>query len=499
MSSRRLSRGSENRKSNPKSLPSILSRKRKSDEDDPMQPDIQSFFNVLPRNNSENLQPTAQVQSIMRPSSRVPLGTITLNKDLNREQKDVKEPFLEQTTTPLKSSDFSKDLQRRQNSKRPRMRESWSQFRAFVSEPVRHKVRGDAPLPNFRWADHQLMWDLMAKRETGTYTRKSSLAMLQRHQSIQAKMRAILLDWLIEVCEVYRLHRETFYLAVDFLDRYLGSAESVPKSRLQLTGVTCLFIGAKLEEIYPPKLAEFAYVTDGACTEDEILTMELQIVKRLNWSLSPVTPNAWVRTFMQVMHGPNKDDSISFAIPAYNGLPFSKVMQLLDLCMLNIGSLDFSYSVLATSALYHMEGEKTALAVSGYAWKDIARCVSWMSAFAFAIRERSPLQIKSFHGVSPEDCHHFQNHVVDMGLHERAQQRLEALMDGKIRESPDPTCQMMRSTMPGLDQTPQEEEGDIMYPPEASSVLPSDIPASQPAAIAPHSGLLSPPMDGDFW
>ena len=68
-------------------------------------------------------------------------------------------------------------------------------------------------------------------------------------------------DWLIEVCEVYRLHRETFYLAVDFIDRFLGVAPAVPKNRLQLIGVTCLFIGAKIEEIYPPKLPEFAYVT----------------------------------------------------------------------------------------------------------------------------------------------------------------------------------------------------------------------------------------------
>ncbi len=60
---------------------------------------------------------------------------------------------------------------------------------------------------------------------------------------------------------MYRLHRETFYLAVDFLDRYLGISSNIPKNRLQLIGVTCLFIGAKLEEIYPPKLQEFAYVT----------------------------------------------------------------------------------------------------------------------------------------------------------------------------------------------------------------------------------------------
>merc|ERR1719233_1304189 len=153
--------------------------------------------------------------------------------------------------------------------------------------------------------------------------------MLSRHPALQPRMRAILLDWLIEVCEVYRLHRETFYLAVDFIDRFLGVAPAVPKNRLQLIGVTSLFIGAKIEEIYPPKLQEFAYVTDGACTEDE-----------------------------------------SLSLPAYSGLPFSRVMQLVDLCMLDVGSLEFSYSVLATAALYHTESENVALHVSGYSWQD---------------------------------------------------------------------------------------------------------------------------------
>lgn len=39
-------------------------------------------------------------------------------------------------------------------------------------------------------------------------------------------------------------------------------------------GITCLFMAAKIEEIYPPKLAEFAYVTDGACTDADLLDME---------------------------------------------------------------------------------------------------------------------------------------------------------------------------------------------------------------------------------
>merc|ERR1712037_461466 len=127
------------------------------------------------------------------------------------------------------------------------------------------------------------------------YQRDRSSILLSKHPTYTARMRTILLDWLIEVCEVYRLHRETFYLSADFFDRYMSRTLDVRKTKLQLIGVTCLFIGAKIEEIYPPKLQEFAYVTDGACTEEEILNMELMILKGLNWGLSPMTPNGWMR------------------------------------------------------------------------------------------------------------------------------------------------------------------------------------------------------------
>lgn len=33
------------------------------------------------------------------------------------------------------------------------------------------------------------------------------------------------------------------------------------------------------KEIYAPKLQEFAYVTDGACSEDDIIRMELIVLK----------------------------------------------------------------------------------------------------------------------------------------------------------------------------------------------------------------------------
>ena len=138
-------------------------------------------------------------------------------------------------------------------------------------------------------------------------------------------------------------------------------------------GVTCLFIAAKIEEIYPPKLQEFAYVTDGACSEDEILSMELVILKGLNWGLSPMTPNSWVKLYMQVnqanyiveMNGSNPAGNEDFVLPQFSGNRFSKVMQLVDLCILDIGSLSFPYSVLSASALYHCQDQAAALQASG--------------------------------------------------------------------------------------------------------------------------------------
>ena len=87
------------------------------------------------------------------------------------------------------------------------------------------------------------MWDLMCNKESGMYKRLTGSEILAQHPTLQARMRGILFDWLVEVCEVYRLHRETFYLAVDFIDRYLGSTTEMPKTRLQLVGKSTICTG----------------------------------------------------------------------------------------------------------------------------------------------------------------------------------------------------------------------------------------------------------------
>ena len=65
---------------------------------------------------------------------------------------------------------------------------------------------------------------------------------------LTAGMRAVLVDWLVEVQENFELNHETLYLAVKLVDHLLGSGgASVQRDRLQLIGAAALFSAAKFD------------------------------------------------------------------------------------------------------------------------------------------------------------------------------------------------------------------------------------------------------------
>lgn len=86
-------------------------------------------------------------------------------------------------------------------------------------------------------------------------------------------MRAILIDWLIEVHLKFKLLPETLFLTINLIDRYLEK-QIIPRTKLQLIGVTSMLISSKYEEIYAPEVRDFVYITDKAYTKEEILAME---------------------------------------------------------------------------------------------------------------------------------------------------------------------------------------------------------------------------------
>jgi len=60
---------------------------------------------------------------------------------------------------------------------------------------------------------------------------------------------------MIEVLCSYKCKDQTFFLAINFMDRYLeASAKKLAPENIHLLGISCMFLAAKYEEIYPFKM-----------------------------------------------------------------------------------------------------------------------------------------------------------------------------------------------------------------------------------------------------
>lgn len=128
---------------------------------------------------------------------------------------------------------------------------------------------------------------------------------MKKQPDINDSMRAILVDWLVEVSEEYRLQSETLCLAVNYIDRFL-SFMSVVRAKLQLVGTAAMFIASKYEEIYPPEITEFVYITDDTYTKQQVLRMEKLLLKVLSFDLCAPSALSFINLYTVMMIIPEK-------------------------------------------------------------------------------------------------------------------------------------------------------------------------------------------------
>jgi len=107
-------------------------------------------------------------------------------------------------------------------------------------------------------------------------------------------MRAVLMDWLIQVHNRFSLLPETLFLCVNYVDRFL-SCKVVSLGKLQLVGATAIFVAAKYEEINCPSVSEIVFMVDGGYTVDEILKAERFMLSMLQFELGWPGPYSFLR------------------------------------------------------------------------------------------------------------------------------------------------------------------------------------------------------------
>ncbi|BFZ58467.1 G2/mitotic-specific cyclin [Savitreella phatthalungensis] len=160
---------------------------------------------------------------------------------------------------------------------------------------------------------------------------------MSRQKDLQWKMRGILVDWLIEVHTKFRLLPETLFLAVNIIDRFLSLRVcSLPK--LQLVGLTALFIAAKYEEVMCPSIQNFIYMADGGYTDEEILQAEQYVLQTLDFNLSYPNPMNFLRRI-------SKAD-------AYDIQVRTVAKYLLEISLVDHRFLPFPPSLLSAAGMY---------------------------------------------------------------------------------------------------------------------------------------------------
>ncbi|KAE8037334.1 hypothetical protein FH972_009928 [Carpinus fangiana] len=115
---------------------------------------------------------------------------------------------------------------------------------------------------------------------------------------INAKMRGILVDWLIEVHRKFELMPETLYLTINIVDRFL-CVKAVSRRELQLVGISSMLIASKYEEIWAPEVNDFVCISDNAYVKEQILVTEKAILEKLGWLLTVPTPYVFLVRYIK--------------------------------------------------------------------------------------------------------------------------------------------------------------------------------------------------------
>uniref|UniRef100_A0A0E0N811 Uncharacterized protein n=1 Tax=Oryza rufipogon TaxID=4529 RepID=A0A0E0N811_ORYRU len=192
---------------------------------------------------------------------------------------------------------------------------------------------------------------------------------------VTANMRGILVDWLVEVAEEYKLVSDTLYLTVSYIDRFL-SAKSINRQKLQLLGVSAMLIASKYEEISPPNVEDFCYITDNTYMKQEVVKMERDILNVLKFEMGNPTTKTFLRMFIR---SSQEDDK-------YPSLPLEFMCSYLaELSLLEYGCVRLLPSVVAASVVFVARltldpdtnpWSKKLQEVTGYRASELKDCIT---------------------------------------------------------------------------------------------------------------------------
>ena len=160
---------------------------------------------------------------------------------------------------------------------------------------------------------------------------------MKTQNDINEKMRAMLIDWIIDVHFKFKLKADTLFLTVWLIDKYL-SEKTIKRTKLQLLGVTAMLISCKYEEIYSPEVFDFVYITENSYEKQDIINLELEMLKMLKFNVTVPTANSFYEIIANLL--------------LFNEQEFFLGKYLLEVFLLDYRSLKYKPSEIANTVCF---------------------------------------------------------------------------------------------------------------------------------------------------
>jgi len=214
--------------------------------------------------------------------------------------------------------------------------------------------------------------------------------MSKMQRDLSMGMRAILVDWMVEVQESFELNHETLYTGVKLVDIYLSRVKGVPKTQLQLCGATALLIACKIDERIPPLLDDFVYVCDDAYSKEDIVRKEIEMIAVAEYDFGYPLSYRFLRRYGRVCRA---------SMPV---LTFARYILELSLMEYDL-NVETSESMLATAVMYialkiwghEHKWEKTLEYFSGYKLEAVSDLIARVHQMLLAPSHESKHTIKT--------------------------------------------------------------------------------------------------------
>ena len=132
-----------------------------------------------------------------------------------------------------------------------------------------------------------------------------------------------MVDWMVEVLSAFKCSDQTFFVAVNLLDRYLDALSQEKKQlelhELHITGVACMFMASKYEDVYPLLMKTvFNKIGHKKVSVDAIRAKELEILRAIGFMVGAApSPLEFLEKYIEEVLSKNVDKEFIHMMSIY--------------------------------------------------------------------------------------------------------------------------------------------------------------------------------------